>query len=81
MSINKDHRLQVLVTDALAARLRLAAERQRVSQGEWVRRALERALAEDQAADDPLAELASLDAPTADLEQMLEEIEAGRGAA
>ena len=71
MSISKDHRLQVLVTDALAARLRQAAERQRVSQGEWVRRALERAL----------AELASLDAPTADLEQMLEEIEAGRGAA
>ena len=81
MSMSKHHRLQVLVTEGLAARLRQAAERQRVSQGEWVRRALEQALAEDGAADDPLAELASLAAPTADLEQMLEEIERGRGAA
>ena len=68
----------MLVTDALATRLRQAAERQRVSQGEWVRRALERALAAEQAAEDPLAALAALNAPTADLETMLSEIEAGR---
>lgn len=72
------HRLQVLIPESLAARLRQAAERSRVSQGEWVRRKIERALEEERVASDPLAALASLDAPTADLEQMLAEIESGR---
>jgi hypothetical protein len=73
------HRLQVLIPEALAARVRKAAERHRLSVGEWVRRALERGLAEEQAAADPLAALASLEAPTSDIEQMIGEIEAGRG--
>ncbi|HET7321395.1 MAG TPA: CopG family transcriptional regulator [Longimicrobiaceae bacterium] len=72
------YRLQVLLPDDLAARIRTAAERSRVSGGEWVRRAVLRALAEERAASDPLAALSALDAPTADLEQMLAEIEAGR---
>lgn len=73
------HRLQVLIPDSLDVRVTKAAQRQRVSKGEWVRQALERALAEGPRAADPLDRLASLGAPTADIEQMLAEIEAGRG--
>jgi hypothetical protein len=72
------HRLQVLIPERLAARLRQAAQRSRVSQGEWVRRNIERALDDERVASDPLAALAELEAPTADLEQMLAEIETGR---
>jgi hypothetical protein len=73
------HRLQVLIPENLDAALRKAATRRRVSKGEWVRRVIEGALAEEQKASDPLARLASLEAPTADIDQMLREIEAGRG--
>ncbi len=73
------HRLQVLIPSGLAARLHKAAQRSRVSTGEWVRRAIERALTDDATAEDPVAALAQLQAPTADIEQMLTEIEAGRG--
>lgn len=74
------HRLQVLIPEGLDARIRKAAQRGRTSKGEWVRRALERALAEPAAAaaPDPLDQLAALGTPTADVEQMLAEIEAGR---
>ncbi len=71
-------RLQVLVPEALDARIRKAAQRTRLSKGAWVRRALERALADDRPAADPLEALARLGAPTADIDQMLAEIEAGR---
>jgi hypothetical protein len=71
-------RLQVLVPPGLDARLRKAAQRQGVSKGEWVRRALEDALKNERRAPDPLARLSSLGAPTADIDQMLAEIEAGR---
>ncbi len=70
-------RLQVLIPDGLEARVRKAAQRTRVSKGEWVRRAIERALA-DRAPADPLARLAALGGPTGDIDQMLAEIEAGR---
>jgi hypothetical protein len=43
-----------------------------------VRRALEEALTKEKRAPDPLARLSSLGAPTADIDQMLAEIEAGR---
>ena len=66
-------RLQVLVPDGLDARIRKAAQRRGVSKGEWVRRAIERSLAEDRPAADPLERLSSLGAPTADIEQMLAE--------
>lgn len=72
-------RLQILIPEGLDTRLRKAAQRARMSKGEWVRRAIERALADQRTAADPLTELSSLRAPTADLEQMLAEIEAGRG--
>ncbi len=72
------HRLQVLIPESLAARLQKAAERSRVSRSKWVRHAIERALEQDRVVQDPLAALASLEAPTGDIEQMLAEIEAGR---
>lgn len=76
------HRLQVLIPEALDARIRTAAKRGRLSKGEWVRRAIEAALrapsAEGRRTADPVGRLASLEGPTADIEQMLAEIEAGR---
>jgi hypothetical protein len=73
------HRLQVLIPESLDARLEKAAQRRRLSKGEWVRQAIERALTEGPRTADPLDRLESLGAPTADIEQMLAEIEAGRG--
>ena len=75
------HRLQVLIPEELDARIRKAASRERVSKGEWVRRAIQAALLHGTdvgRGTDPLSRLASLDAPTGDIDQMLEEIEAGR---
>ncbi len=72
------NRLQVLIPEGLDARLRKAAQRNRLSKGEWVRRAIERALSQEKATPDPVAKLAALNAPTGDIEQMLAEIEAGR---
>ena len=72
------HRLQVLIPERLEARVRKASQRNRISKGEWVRRAIERALADECAISDPLARLSGLGAPTADIDQMLAEIEAGR---
>ena len=73
------HRLQVLIPEELDARLSKAASRNRVSKGEWVRRVLEESLRRaSKSGPDPLARLSSLNAPTADVEQMLAEIEAGR---
>lgn len=73
------YRLQVLIPDGLQRRVRKAAQRSRLSTGAWVREAIERHLAEDRPAADALDRLRSLGAPTGDLEQMLSEIEAGRG--
>jgi len=77
------HRLQVLIPEELAVRLQKAAQRCRVSKGEWVRRAIEVALSQPPSAGnlkatDPLTRLTSLDGPTVDIGQMLAEIEAGR---
>jgi hypothetical protein len=71
-------RLQVLIPPGLDARIRKAAQRKGVSKGEWVRQALEAVLAGGGRGPDPLARLSSLGAPTADIDQMLAEIEAGR---
>lgn len=71
-------RLQVLIPASLDARVRKAAQRTRISKGEWVRRAIEQALREKGPVVDPLDRLASLGAPTGDVDQMLAEIESGR---
>lgn len=73
------HRLQVLIPEELDARLRKAAQRNRVSKGEWVRRAIELALKESTTGqEDPLDRLAALEGPTGEIDQILAEIEAGR---
>lgn len=71
-------RLQVLVPPGLDARIAKAAQRGGQSKGQWVRQAIERELAGGRAAPDALDRLAALGAPTADIDQMLAEIEAGR---
>jgi hypothetical protein len=70
------HRLQVLISPDLDARLRKAAQRKGVSKGEWVRSAIEQSLATNDV--DPLQRLGELQAPTADIQDMLAEIESGR---
>ena len=74
-------RLQVLIPPEMDAQLQKAAQRNGVSKGEWVRRALQEALRRPAGSgrhSDPLARLASLKAPTSGIEKMLSEIEAGR---
>lgn len=68
----------MLIPEELDAEVRKAASRKRVSKGEWVRRAIDRALADERVAGDPVEALASLAAPTGDIEAMLAEIETGR---
>ena len=75
------HRLQVLVPPDLDAQVSKAAQRGRLSKGEWVRRALRQALrrpGKGASEADPLARLAALQAPTGDIGGMLDQIEAGR---
>ncbi len=76
------HRLQVLVPEELAARIVKAAQRNRMSKGAWVRRAIEDALTRrsdsGSPVSDPLADLTSLNAPTADIDDMIAEIESVR---
>lgn len=72
-------RLQILVPEALERRVRKAAQRRQLAMGAWVREAIERALTEGTPADNPLEKLSRLGAPTGDIDQMLAEIEAGRG--
>jgi len=75
------HRLQVLIPPELDAELRKAAQRSRMSKGEWVRRVLQESLHRPQKGrtiSDPLARLESLGAPTGDIDRMLSEIDSGR---
>jgi hypothetical protein len=74
------YRLQVLIPEDLHAHVRKAAQRSGVSKGEWVRRAIDQALHlhgnEAEASGDLVARLASLNAPTADVDRMVKESEA-----
>jgi Ribbon-helix-helix protein, copG family. len=75
------HRLQVLISPQLDARLQKTAQRNRISKGEWVRRALETSMkprGKGETPDDPVARLGSLRAPAANINRMLVEIDAGR---
>jgi hypothetical protein len=49
-----------------------------MSKAEWVRRALAESLHREGRIPDPVSRLAKLNAPTADIDQMLSEIAAGR---
>src|SRR5579864_7553564 len=77
-----NRRLQVLVPEELNARVEEAARRGQTSKAAWVRQAIGDALKRHSAierdANDPLARLASLNAPTADIEGMIAEIEFGQ---
>jgi hypothetical protein len=74
------HRLQVLIPPELDANPEKAAQRSCMSKGAWVRTALQAALDQSGhlAREDSVARLAALDGPTADMDQMPAEIEAGR---
>jgi predicted transcriptional regulator len=72
-------RLQIIVPEALGRRIDKATQRSRLSTSAWVRQAIERALVEDRPAAEALDRLARLEAPTANIDQMLAEIESGRG--
>jgi Ribbon-helix-helix protein, copG family len=74
-------RLQVLIPDEMDPALQKAAKRARVSKGEWVRRAIEQALRQDREGlrGGAVERLAQIGAPTADIEDMLAEIDAARG--
>jgi hypothetical protein len=73
-----NRRLQVLIPESLNARVQEAARRGQTSKAAWVRRAIEKALKRGSAIEpevsDLLARLASLNAPTADIEDMIAEI-------
>ncbi len=74
--------MQVLIPEQLDAKIEKAAQRGRMSKGAWVRQAIEEALKERSGGGspgaEPLARLASLGAPTADIDDMIAEIESGR---
>ena len=76
------HRLHVLIPEELDARIEKVALRDRTSKGAWVRRAIEAALeqsaSQKSGSVDPLFRLASLQAPTADIDDMIAEIGSGR---
>ena len=72
------HRLNVLISAELDSRINAAANRGHMSKDEWVRRALERSIHRVESTCDPVARLAKLNAPTADIDQMLSEIAAER---
>ena len=75
-------RLQVLLADDEMSDIQLLARRERLTVGEWVRRTLREARAH-QSRKDPAAKLeairraAEYNFPTADIDQMLREIEQG----
>jgi hypothetical protein len=75
-------RLQVLLEDDELAEIRRVARRHRMTVAEWVRQALRRAR-RDEPATDPRRKLAAVREaargayPTADIDQMLTEIEGG----
>ena len=75
-------RLQILVPDQEMSEIQRLARRERVTVGEWVRRALREARA-DKPSRDPETKLKAVRRasqyafPTADLDRMLREIERG----
>ena len=75
-------RLQVLLPDQEMADIKRLARRERLTVGEWVRRALREAREQEPSADpetklSAIRRAAECSFPTADIEQMLSEIERG----
>ena len=70
--------LKVPISKSLDTAVGKAARRSGITKEEWVRATLEHRLTEEAAAGDPLRRLEALKGPTADIEQMLDEIEANR---
>lgn len=75
-------RLQVVMSEEEYREIREAAERRRMTVSEWVRRTLRRARSEEPATDvgaklEVVRSAARHDYPTADVPQMLREIQAG----
>jgi hypothetical protein len=75
-------RLQVLLADEEMSDIQILARREHLTVGEWVRRTLREARSR-QSVKDPEAKLRAIrraveyDFPTADIDQMLREIEQG----
>ena len=79
---NMSKRLQVLIPDAEMEELRKLARREHLALGEWVRRVLrearsQRPVQEPQAKLKAVRKAAEYSFPTADIKQMLAEIERG----
>lgn len=76
-------RMQVLFADDEYREIQAAAERQRMTVAEWVRQSLRKARYEQARDVDfklrAIAEAVRHEYPTADIDVMLEEIDAGRG--
>jgi hypothetical protein len=71
------HRLSVLISAELDSKISGVAELGHMSKHEWVRCALQESVGREGLIPDPVARLAKLNAPTADIEQMLAEIGPG----
>lgn len=71
--------LRIRIPEELDVALAQAAARNSVSKGEFVRNAIEAALAQRVAEVDPVATIAAINAPTADIEEMLAEIHTRHG--
>ena len=74
------HRLQVSVSESLYDRIREAAGRSNVSMAVCIREAIEERLEREfrRSYEEALKALGELDAPTADIDDMIAEIAAGR---
>jgi hypothetical protein len=74
------HRLQVLIPPELDTQIDQAAQRSRVSKGEWVRRALEASLRRGCTGSkiNPVERMAALGGPAPDIDEILTEIDEGR---
>jgi hypothetical protein len=74
------HRLQVLIPPDLDTQIDKAAQRSRVSKGEWVRRALKDSLRRGGSGSmtNPVERLAALHGPAGDIDQIIAEIDEGR---
>jgi hypothetical protein len=74
------HRLQVSVSESLYGRIQEAAGRSTVPVAVWVREAVEERLDREfrGSSEEALEAMCKLDAPTADIDDMLAEIAAGR---